>query len=159
MSSSKELIHWIESQADLKFLRKQAESSLCEYKPEETSLEERIRVMPRNRLGSDTGVLRSIASNFWVSGRSLRGKFYSSPDLDSSLSSVGKVTSISTLWDFLTTLPIVYFASSFLGGVLALPTALVVGYLILWHLMQVVKNSTNARKGSEGKQGQVWRHL
>ena len=151
MSGSEELIHWIECQDDLKFLRKQAESSLCEYKPEEASLEDRIRVMPRNRLGSNTGVLHSIASNFWVSGRSLRGKFYSSPELDSSLSSVGKVTSISTLWDFLTTLPIIFFASSFLGGVLALPTALVVGYLILWASNASGENSTNARKGSEGK--------
>ena len=126
-NSSDELIHWIESQDELKSLRRQAESSLCEYKPNEATLEDKIKVMPRNRLAVKSKPFDSILSNFWIQGRSLRGKFYSSPELDSSLSSTAKVTSISTLWDFFTTLPILYFAVSFLGGSLSIPTALIIG--------------------------------
>ncbi|WP_137024433.1 hypothetical protein [Synechococcus sp. N19] len=150
-NSSDELIHWIESQDELKSLRRQAESSLCEYKPYEETLEDKIKVMPRNRLAVNPNPFGSILSNFWIQGRSLRGKFYSSPELDSSLSSTAKVTSISTLWDFFTTLPILYFAFTFLGGALSVPTTLVIGYLILWASNSSGENATNASKDSKGR--------
>ena len=150
-TASDELIHWIETQDDLKSLRRQAESSLCEYKPNEATLEDKIKVMPRNRLAAKVNPFGSILSNFWIQGRSLRGKFYSSPELDSSLSSTAKVTSISTLWDFFTTLPILFFAVSFLGGALSVPTALVIGYLILWASNSSGENATNASKDSKGR--------
>ena len=103
---SEELISWIESQPELDYLRKKANKSLCEYRPDETSPSQRIRINPRDELEQEEkNLFKSFIETIWVPSEKLRGTSYSSKELDRSLYSVSKVMSISTIWDFFSTLP------------------------------------------------------
>ena len=62
-NSSDELIHWIESQDELKSLRRQAESSLCEYKPNEATLEDKIRAVAQKIYRADDIVIDKSISD------------------------------------------------------------------------------------------------
>ena len=147
-----ELISWIESQPELDYLRKQANKSLCEYFPENKTPQERIKINPRDEIEvGKEGFLRKFVNSVWVPAQNLRGKTYSSKELDGSLTSVSKVLSISTLWDFFCTLPIFYFAASFLAPIAALPLSILLGYLILWGSNLTGENSTNRTKGNSGR--------
>ncbi len=149
---SEELISWIESQPELDYLRKKANKSLCEYRQDQTSPSQRIRINPRDELEQeDENLFKSFIETIWVPSGKFRGTSYSSKELDRSLSSVSKVMSISTIWDFFSTLPIFYFAVSTLAKSVALPFSFVLGYLILWGSNISGQNSTNRSKGNNSK--------
>ena len=148
---SDELVEWIESQPELDYLRVYASKTLCSYYPEEKTPRERIVVNSRKDLSlGDNSFLEDFKETFWVPGSKLRGNQFSTKELDNSLKTTAKVMSVSTLWDFFCTLPILFYA---VGGakLLAGPFTFLIGYLILWASNLTGENATNRTKGHSGK--------
>ena len=148
---SDELVEWIESQPELDYLRVYANRTICSYYPEEKTPRERIVVNSRKDLSlGDNTFLENFRETFWVPGSKLRGNQFSTKELDNSLTTTAKVMSVSTLWDFFCTLPILFYAvggAKFLAG----PFTFLIGYLILWASNLTGENATNRTKGHSGK--------
>ena len=148
---SDELVEWIESQPELDYLRVYANRTLCSYYTEEKSPRERIIVNSRKNLSlGDNSFLDNFKETFWVPGAKLRGNQFSTKELDNSLTTTAKVMSVSTLWDFFCTLPILFYAVGS-AKLLAGPFTFIIGYLILWASNLTGENATNRTKGHSGK--------
>ena len=148
---SDELVEWIESQPELDYLRVTANKTLCSYFEGEKTPRERIIVNSRQDLSlGDNSTFNNFKETFWVPGSKLRGNQFSTKELDNSLTTTAKVMSVSTLWDFFCTFPILFYA---VGGakLLAGPFAFIIGYLILWASNLTGENATNRTKGHSGK--------
>ena len=140
-----ELFDWLEQQPELAHLREQAASTPCEYHPTEATPQLRlttnaIREIP-TRDGGPIGKLWEIV---WVPGRNMRGKAFSTPELDASLSSVAKLMSISTLWDFVTTIPLFSFSLGLFGWA-AVPAGTALSFMLLWASNVAGENATDRR--------------
>lgn len=111
-----DLFDWLEQQPELAQLRKQAAATPCEYCPTEITTDLRLKTKANTELANEEGIIGKFRDIIWVPGRNMRGNAFSTPELDRSLSSVAKLMSISTLWDFVTTIPLFSFSLSiFLG--------------------------------------------
>ena len=151
VSSREELINWLEQDPSLAPLRAMAADVVCEYKPGEVAPAKRIRCNPPKELKAEKkGVLRSIWKNVWVPGRSMRGNAYGTPELDRSLDSVAKLMCISTLWDFVCTIPLFSFSLSPLA-IAALPTATLLSFGIMVASNVAGENATDRRPGHSSK--------
>lgn len=126
------LINWIESRKELQPLREQAEEIQAEYNRSGKHKTERIRIL-RDKvvLETKTNPFKSFLQTIWVPPRSLRGTSFSTSSVDKTLGTTSKMLSISTLWDFVCTLPLFTFGLSPLGPA-SFPAAVVLSYLILW---------------------------
>ena len=126
------LINWIESRKELQPLREQAEEIQAEYNRSGKHRTERIRIL-RDKvvLETKTNPFKSFLQTIWVPPRSLRGTSFSTSSVDKTLGTTSKMLSISTLWDFVCTLPLFTFGLSPLGPA-SFPAAVVLSYLILW---------------------------
>ena len=141
-----ELFNWLEQQPELEDIRTQAATTVCEYRPGETSPSARIQCNSDKELATGRkGPLQKLFEVVWVPGRSMRGDAFSTPELDQSLNSVAKLMCISTLWDFFCTIPLFQFS---LMGPLAgasFPGAVVLSFLLLWASNVAGENSTDRR--------------
>ena len=77
-----DLFNWLEQQPELEDIRSKAASTLCEYRPGEATPADRIQCNPDTELNQDTGPLKKLFEIVWVAGRSMRGKAFSTPELD-----------------------------------------------------------------------------
>jgi hypothetical protein len=145
-----ELFDWIEQQPELKDIREEAAATLCEYRPAEQGQESRIRVSATVTGRANSGLAARIWETVWVPGRNMRGKAFSSPELDASLNSVAKLMCISTLWDFFCTIPIFSKSLLILGGA-SLPAGTLLSFILLWASNVAGENSTDRRKGHAAK--------
>lgn len=128
-----ELFNWLEQQPELAHLREKAASAMCEYRPAEPAQASRIKLLNRQTElpSADSGFLHKLVRMIWVPGREMRGKAYSTPQLDSSLNSVAKLMSISTIWDFVCTIPLFQFSLATFLGVAAVPGAILLSLALL----------------------------
>jgi len=142
-----ELFNWLEQQPELAHLRHQAASVMCEYRPAEPVQAMRINQLKRSKeLGrKKQGIGNKLIHLIWVPGRNMRGKAYSTPELDASLNSVSKVMSISTIWDFFCTIPLFNLGLSSMLGVAALPGAVVLSLALLVASNAAGETATNRR--------------
>ena len=126
------LVNWIESRPELQDLRKQADDTVVIYRPKEAKVQDRF-YLARDKLilESKNGLLGKFLNTIWVPARNLRGTAYSTSSIDSTLGTTSKMLSISTLWDFVCTLPLFTFGLTPIG-IAALPAAVILSYLILW---------------------------
>lgn len=146
-----ELLDWIEQQPELQGIREDAAATLCEYRPTEQKIESRIRVSStRNTSQSKSGILTKVWETVWVPGRNMRGKSFSTPELDASLNSVAKLMCISTLWDFFCTIPIFSKSLLILGGA-SLPAGTLLSFILLWASNVAGENSTDRRRSHTAK--------
>jgi hypothetical protein len=145
------LFNWLEQEPSLKELREQANRVTCQYRPEESSSITRITAPHSVELDpSQTGVLGKFRDSIWVPGRSMRGKAYATPELDASLNGVAKLMSLSTLFDFICTLPIIYL-SVIAFQAAALPAAFIFSYLLLLFSNASGESATNRARSSGNK--------
>ena len=151
-SNGEEIIQWIESQPELDYLRITANKTLCEYRIDEAELSDRIIVNTRQdlALGRET-FLQKIINTFWVPGEKLRGKQLASKELDNSLSTTSKLMSVSTIWDFVCTLPIFIYVLSPLAKGISGPAGFLFGFIILWASNITGENSTNRTSNNTTK--------
>ncbi|MCP9883609.1 hypothetical protein KBY97_00515 [Synechococcus sp. ATX 2A4] len=145
------LFAWLEQEPSLKELREKANRVTCQYRPEDSSSITRITAPhsveldpPRN------GVLGKFRDSIWVPGRSMRGKAYATSGLDASLNGVAKLMSLSTIFDFLCTLPLfTLLLVAFQGA--ALPGAFVFSYILLLFSNASGEAATNRARNSGNK--------
>ena len=130
---AEELFNWLEQQPELADLRHQAASVMCEYRPAERNKSDRLNLLNRDiELSQNkSGPLKKLQQLIWVPGREMRGKAYSTPEMDDSLNSVAKLMSISTLWDFVCTIPLFNFGLATFLGIGALPGAIALSLALL----------------------------
>jgi len=149
---TEELLKWIERQPELAEIRQQAELAKAKYIPMESEQALRIVVdTNRNLSSSHSSFFGSFCEIIWVPHHKLRGKAYSTEQLDQSLSSAAKLMSLTTLWDFFTTLPIFWFGLKGSLSILALPGAAGLAFLLLWVSNVAGENAMNRSKGNAGK--------
>ena len=147
-----EIISWIESQPELDYIRVAANKTLCDYRKNQTELSERIIVNSREDLSlGKESTLKKILNVVWVPGSKLRGTQIASKELDNSLSTSSKVMSISTIWDFVCTLPIFTYILSPIAKGAAGPAGLIFGFIILWASNITGENSTNRTLNNNSK--------
>ena len=147
-----EIISWIESQPELDYIRVAANKTLCDYRKDQTELSERIIVNSREDLSlGKESTLKKILNVVWVPGSKLRGTQIASKELDNSLSTSSKVMSISTIWDFVCTLPIFTYILSPIAKGAAGPAGLIFGFIILWASNITGENSTNRTLNNSSK--------
>jgi len=147
-----ELINWIESQSELDYIREAANKTLCDYRIDEKKLSERIIVNTREDLSlGREGNLQKLINIFWVPGKNLRGSQVAGKELDNSLDTTSKVMSISTIWDFVCTLPIFTYILSPLAKGAAGPAGFLLGVIILWASNITGENSTNRVSNNKNK--------
>ena len=151
--NKKELLNWIENQPELDYIRKQANATKVEYRLDETTPENRIRINPRTEIPNNKSFIKKIVDEFWVPGTKLRGSSYASREHDKYLEQTAKFMSVSTIWDFVCTYPIFLYAlKGFKGLALApLPFATAISLFVLWASNVVGQNSTNRTKGRSGR--------
>jgi hypothetical protein len=140
-----ELFDWLEQQPELAHLREQAASTPCEYRPTEPTPQLRLTTNAIRELPSgDRGPLGKLWEIVWVPGRNMRGKAFSTPELDASLSSVAKLMCISTLWDFVTTIPLFSFSLSLFAWA-SVPAGIALSFILLWASNVAGENATDRR--------------
>lgn len=145
-----DLFDWLEQQPELAHLRKQAAATPCEYCPTEITTNLRLKTKANTELTNEEGIIGKLRDIIWVPGRNMRGNAFSTPELDRSLSSVAKLMSISTLWDFVTTIPLFSFSLSiFSWG--AIPAGTALSFLLLWASNVAGENATDRRPKSISK--------
>ena len=140
-----ELFDWLEQQPELAHLREQAASTPCEYRPIEETPQLRLTTNANRELPSRVrGPIGKLWEIVWVPGRNMRGNAYSTPELDASLSSVAKLMCISTLWDFVTTIPLFSFSLSLFSWA-ALPAGTALSFILLWASNVAGEGATDRR--------------
>jgi len=140
-----ELFDWLEQQPELAHLREQAASTPCEYRPTEPTPQLRLTTNAIRELPSDDrGPIGKLWEIVWVPGRNMRGKAFSTPELDASLSSVAKLMCISTLWDFVTTVPLFSYSLSLLTWA-SVPAGTALSFILLWASNVAGENATDRR--------------
>ena len=140
-----ELFDWLEQQPELAHLREQAASTPCEYHPTEATPQLRLTTNASRELPTrDGGPIGKLWEIVWVPGRNMRGKAFSTPELDASLSSVAKLMCISTLWDFVTTIPLFTFSLSLFSWA-ALPAGTALSFILLWASNVAGEGATDRR--------------
>jgi len=145
-----DLFDWLEQQPELAHLRKQAAATPCEYCPTEITTDLRLKTKVNSELTNEEGIISKLRDIIWVPGRNIRGNAFSTPELDRSLSSVAKLMSISTLWDFVTTIPLFSFSLSiFSWG--AIPAGTALSFILLWASNVAGENATDRRPKSISK--------
>lgn len=146
------LYSWLEQQPELEHLRTRADNMLCEYRPGERTPGQRITVNEKGELGRKRkGFFGKLRDVVWVPGENMRGKVFATPELDASLNSVAKLMSISTLWDFFTTIPLFQFSLSGPMAAAALPGATILSFILLVASNVAGENATDRRKGHSAK--------
>jgi hypothetical protein len=140
-----DLYDWLEQQPELANLREQAAGTPCEYRPAEPTPELRLTTNAISELPADNnGVIAKLWEIIWVPGRKMRGKAFSTPELDASLSSVAKLMCISTLWDFVTTIPLFSFSLSLFAWA-SVPAGTALSFILLWASNVAGENATDRR--------------
>lgn len=140
-----DLYDWLEQQPELAHLREQAAKTPCEYRPAEPIPELRLTTNAISELPTgNTGMIAKLWEIIWVPGRNMRGKAFSTPELDTSLSSVAKLMCISTLWDFVTTIPLFSFSLSLFAWA-SVPAGTALSFILLWASNVAGENATDRR--------------
>jgi hypothetical protein len=146
-----QLLDWIESRPELSQIRAAANSAICNYQTDAPTPEQRITLGPADiKLPSKSGFDKFVEI-IWVPGQNMRGKAYASQSSDASLSSVAKLMSLSTLWDFVTTIPVLSFPLQLSAGLLSIPIAGGLSFLLLWASNIAGENATNRSPGHISK--------
>lgn len=146
-----ELLDWIESRPELSQIRALANSAICNYRTDAATPEERITLGPLDIKLPVKSTFDKVFEIIWVPGQNMRGKAYASQSSDASLSSVSKLMSLSTLWDFVTTIPVLSFPLHLSAGLLSIPIAGGLSFLLLWASNIAGENATNRSPGHISK--------
>jgi len=145
------LLDWLESRPELAEIRKAANSAICNYKTDEQSSRDRIILCSSDIKIPAKSKFDKLVEIVWVPGRNMRGKAYASQSSDGSLNSVAKLMSLSTLWDFFTTIPVLSYPLQLSAGFLALPIGAGLSFFLLWASNIAGENATNRSPGHVSK--------
>ena len=111
-------------------IRKLANQTKVQYNRNEKDPTQRIRVYNRAKYKTRKSLFSNLSEIFWVPGRNLRGKAYSDPNLDQQLNQTASIMSLSTIWDFICTSPVIYYFAKG-SGLFVLPLSAAYALLLL----------------------------
>ena len=115
-----QLIRWIDTSPDLAYIRKAADNVQGRY--DSTTGELTFQNPSVDTIVSQKqGALNSILAIFWPAKNSIRGKSCASEDFDKSNNITVKFMAGSTIWDAVTTYPIIQFGITDFAGFLSIP--------------------------------------
>ncbi len=148
MSPSKKdkLFNWIISQPDLTFIRKKANETPIAYNPEETDPSQRIKILKEPVYFKKKSIFQKLGDFVWVKGKQLRGNAYADEDLDNNLNQTATFLSLSTIWDFICTYPVVYYFAK-ASGSFVLPVSSLYALILLG-----ISNATGKFAMNRGKE-------
>jgi hypothetical protein len=146
-----QLLDWIESRPELSAIRKAANSAICNYQTDKEDPNERIILYSSDIKIPAKNSLDKFVEVVWVPGRNMRGKAYASQSSDVSLNSVAKLMSLSTIWDFFTTIPVLSYPLQLSAGFLSLPIGAGLSFFLLWASNIAGENATNRSPGHATK--------
>ena len=144
----KELLNWIETQPELKFIREQANRTFVSYDISEKDVNKRISVISKNELNIKKGILQKLWELIWVPGRQLRGTSYSDENLDKKLSATSALMSFSTIWDMVCTFPVLFYVVKGLS-LFTIPAATAASLLLLAMSNAAGKFAMDRNKGNK----------
>ena len=146
--NKQELLNWIETQPELKFIREQANRTFVSYDTSEKDVNKRISVIGKNELITKKGVLQRLWELIWVPGKQLRGTSYADENLDKRLSATSALMSFSTIWDMVCTFPVLFYVMKGLS-ILTIPGATAASLLILAMSNAAGKFAMDRNKGNK----------
>ena len=144
----KELLNWIETQPELKFIREQANRTFVSYDTSEKDINKRISVIGKTELDIKKGFLTKLWELVWVPGKQLRGNSYSDENLDKRLSATSALMSFSTIWDMVCTFPVLFYVMKGLS-LFTIPAATAASLLILAMSNAAGKFAMDRNKGNK----------
>ena len=144
----KELLNWIETQPELKFIREQANRTFVSYDISEKDVNKRISVIGKNELDIKKGIFQKLWELVWVPGRQLRGTSYSDENLDKRLAATSALMSFSTIWDMVCTFPVLFYVMKGLA-IFTVPAATAASLLILAMSNAAGKFAMDRNKGNK----------
>ena len=144
----KELLNWIETQPELKFIREQANRTFVSYDVTQKGVNKRISVISKNELNIKKGIIHKLWELIWVPGRQLRGTSYSDENLDKRLSATSALMSFSTIWDMVCTFPVLFYVMKGLA-IFTVPAATAASLLILAISNAAGKFAMDRNKGNK----------
>ena len=144
----KELLNWIETQPELKFIREQANRTFVSYDTSEKDVNKRISVIGKNELDTKKGLMQKLWELVWVPGKQLRGTSYSDENLDKRLAATSALMSFSTIWDMVCTFPVLFYVMKGLA-IFTVPAATAASLLILAMSNAAGKFAMDRNKGNK----------
>ena len=144
----KELLNWIETQPELKFIREQANRTFVSYDMSQKDVNKRVSVISKNELDIKKGIFQRLWELVWVPGRQLRGTSYSDENLDKRLSATSALMSFSTIWDMVCTFPVLFYVMKGLA-IFTIPAATAASLLILAMSNAAGKFAMDRNKGNK----------
>lgn len=125
-----QLLNWIKSQPELTFLRKKANETRIIYDKKTDEITNRVKVYKEPTYKPNENKLGKLFELIWVPGRKLRGKAYGDTNFDMQLTQTSSLMSLSTVWDFICTYPVIYYFAK-ASGTLVLPISSLYAFLLL----------------------------
>ena len=143
------LVKWIDTSPDLQYIREAADKLQARYDREgkEISFQTPDRKIISKRRDNLRHKLREI---LWPSGASLRGNTSASQEFDQSCSTTANLMAASTLWDAISTYPILQYGTSSYLGILAAPAAIAMSAGLMFASNWSGQHSCNRTKGKKG---------
>ena len=144
-----QLIRWIDTSPDLGYLRDAADRVQGRY----DSTTGQITFQRPNVdtvVSQDKGFAKTIRYFFWPKANSIRGKSCASQEFDQSCRNTVNLMAVSTLWDAITTYPLIEFALTDFIPVFAFPAAIGLSLGLTAGSNIAGKESCNRTKGKRG---------
>jgi len=143
------LVKWIDTSPDLQYIREAADKLQARYDSEakEISFQNPDSKIISKRRDNLKHRLREI---FWPSGASLRGNTSASQEFDQSCRTTAKLMAVSTIWDAISTYPILQYGTSSYLGILATPAAIAISTFLMFGSNWSGQHSCNRTKGKKG---------
>lgn len=141
-----QLIRWIDTSPDLGYLREAADQVKGRFDVGTGQINFQNPDVD-TVISQEKGPIRAIRYFFWPKANSIRGKSCASQEFDQSCGNTVNIMAVSTLWDAITTYPLIEFAlADFLGGA-SLPAAIAVSLGLTAGSNIAGKESCNRTKG------------
>lgn len=143
------LIKWIDTSPDLRYIREAADKIQARY---DSDAKEISFQTPNRRIvsGAREGLAVRLREFFWPSGESLRGKTCASQEFDQSCRNTAGIMALSTVWDAVSTYPILQFGVKTYMGFLSIPSAVGLSLLLMFFSNKAGQESCNRTKGKKG---------
>lgn len=144
-----QLIRWIDTSPDLGYLRDAADRVQGRY--DSTTGQITFQKPSVNTVVSrEKGFVKALRSFFWPKANSIRGKSCASQEFDQSCGNTVSLMAVSTLWDAITTYPLIEFALTDFVPIFAFPAAVGLSLGLTGGSNIAGKESCNRTKGKRG---------
>jgi hypothetical protein len=142
------LVKWIDTSPDLRYIREAADNIQARYDSDSKDIA--FQTPNRRTVSSrEDSIGFRLKEFFWPSGKSLRGTTCASQEFDQSCRNTASLMAGSTLWDAVSTYPIIQYGFSSYLGILSIPSAISLSLLMMFFSNKAGQESCNRTKGKK----------